>query len=83
MGYDDDEEYGGGGGYGRNRSASPPKVVDVEKIKPNTEENKGEIRYAFCSLSPPSNSGDAVKSKVRNSCMFLFLLIVPSLQQLS
>lgn len=52
MGYDDEEEYGGGGGggggggYKRNsRSASPPKVVDVEKIKPNTEENKGEIRY--------------------------------------
>ncbi|CAB1112224.1 unnamed protein product [Ectocarpus sp. CCAP 1310/34] len=43
MGYDDDEEYDGGGGYGRNRSESPPKVVDVEKIKPNTEENKGEI----------------------------------------
>ncbi|CAM9108163.1 unnamed protein product [Scytosiphon promiscuus] len=48
MGYDDDEEYGdiGGGGRGneRARSASPPpKVVDVEKIKPNTEENKGEI----------------------------------------
>eukprot|EP00903_Cladosiphon_okamuranus_P006629 g6474.t1 len=51
MGYDDDEEYSGGrlggdGGNGydrRQRSASPPKVVDVEKIKPNTEENKGEI----------------------------------------
>lgn len=26
------------------RSASPPKEVDIEKIKPNTEENKGEIR---------------------------------------
>lgn len=57
MGYDDDEEYGGGGGGGgndgngydrRQRSASPPKVVDVEKIKPNTEENKGEIRSASC-----------------------------------
>lgn len=53
MGYDDDEEYGGGGGVDegngyerRQRSASPPKVVDVEKIKPNTEENKGEIRSA-------------------------------------
>ncbi len=44
MGYDDDEEYGGGDDRPR-RSASPPKVVDVEKIKPNTEENKGEIRY--------------------------------------
>lgn len=47
MGYDDDEEYGEGGNgrdHGRSRSASPPKVVDVEKIKPNTEENKGEIR---------------------------------------
>eukprot|EP00752_Nemacystus_decipiens_P009481 g8477.t1 len=46
MGYDDDEEYGGDDGNGydrRQRSASPPKVVDVEKIKPNTEENKGEI----------------------------------------
>lgn len=42
MGYDDDEEYGGGDDRPR-RSASPPKVVDVEKIKPNTEENKGEI----------------------------------------
>lgn len=57
MGYDDDEEYGGrgggddGNGYDRRqqRSASPPKVVDVEKIKPNTEENKGEIRSAPCS----------------------------------
>lgn len=59
MGYDDDEEYGGVGGYGRNRSESPPKLVDVEKIKPNTEENKGEIRCLFCCPSPPSSSGGA------------------------
>lgn len=57
MGYDDDEEYGGGGDgdeYGRPRSASPPKVVDVEKIKPNTEENKGEIRSVHPSREPCS-----------------------------
>lgn len=49
MGYDDDEEYGGEEGkrYDRPRSPSPVKVVDVEKIKPNTDENKGEIRLAL------------------------------------
>lgn len=48
MGYDDDEEFGDGEGVGhkRPRTPSPPKPVDVEKIKPNTEENKGEIRSA-------------------------------------
>lgn len=54
MGYDDDEEYDEGEETGNNRprSASPPKVVDVEKIKPNTEENKGEIRSASLFFQP-------------------------------
>lgn len=48
MGYDDDEEYGEEGtGYDRPRSPSPVKVIDVEKIKPNTEDNKGEIRLVL------------------------------------
>lgn len=49
MGYDDEDGRGDGEGkdYDRPRSSSPPKIVDVEKIKPNTQENQGEIRSVF------------------------------------
>ena len=78
MGYDDDEEYGAEGDGNerrRTRSASPPKVVDVEKIKPNTEENKGEIRSVHSSNGALSSR----KAPDMDDTLFLFFFLIFSL----
>lgn len=64
MEYEDDDE----NHWERSaeRSASPPKEVDIEKIKPNTEENKGEIRlvgsFIFEGVFYMSLAGEGWKS---------------------
>lgn len=82
MSYDDeeeDEEAGDGSGFGGVRTNGAAVVVEPDKIKPNVDESKGEIRCVLCTVAEENSI--VANIYVRRRLLIFLVPTSPSLSQ--